>query len=158
MTRERLRSMLRTDESTGPLVNGRLMLYDDKCGKALGKCTCAQPGAITGGYGHNFSAKGLTFKQADYLLEADIDDAVKDCVTYYPWFDTLDEVRQAVFVMMMFNLGPSRLNGFRKFLIAAKRGEHETAAVEMLASKWADDLGARAIRLAEMWRSGAWPL
>jgi lysozyme len=156
MIRDRLRSMLRTDEGAGPMISGRLMLYDDKCGKQLGKCSCTSPGAVTGGYGHNFSAKGLTLKQADYLLDADIDDAIKDCVTYYPWFDNLDEVRQAVFVMMMFNLGAPKLNGFRKFLLAAKRGDHETAAVEMLASKWADDVGPRATRLAEMWRRGDW--
>jgi lysozyme len=156
MTRDRLRAMLRHDEGTGPMISGRLMLYCDKCGKPIEQCACAESGAITGGYGHNFSAKGLTLKQADALLDSDIDDAIRDCLTYYPWFEALDDVRQGVLIAMMFNLGPARLNGFRKFLLAAKTGQHETAAVEMLSSKWADQVGARATRLAEMWRRGEW--
>ena len=156
MMRDHLRDMLRKDEGTGPMIQGRLMLYHDCCGKALGACTCKHKGAITGGYGHNFSAKGLTLKQSNYLLDDDIDDAIKDCVTFYPWFEALNEVRQLVLVTLMFNLGAPRLAGFRKFLRGAQAGDHETAAVEMLGSKWADDVGPRASRLAELWRSGTW--
>lgn len=156
MIRDHLRAMLRTDEGTGPVIHGRLMLYHDCCGKPIGICTCTHKGAITGGYGHNFSAKGLTYKQADYLLDDDIDEAIKDCVTYYPWFETLNDVRQLVLTVMMFNLGAPKLAKFVKFLKAAKAGDHETAAVEMLDSKWADDVGARASRLAELWRTGEW--
>lgn len=156
MMRDLLREMLRKDEGTGPMVHGRLMLYHDCCGKAIGSCTCEPKGAITGGYGHNFTAKGLTYKQANYLLDDDIDDALRDCVAYYPWFEALNDIRQLVLVVMMFNLGAPRLAGFRKFLRAAKNGDHETAAVEMLSSKWADEIGARATHLAELWRTGVW--
>jgi lysozyme len=157
MARERLRAMLRHDEGTGPMISGRLMLYCDQCGKQLGTCACAKPGAITGGYGHNFDAKGLSLKAADFLLDEDIDDAIKDLVTFQPWFETVtNEARQIVLIAMMFNLGPQRFAGFRKFIRAAKAEDHETAAVEMLNSKWADEIGDRAIRLAEMWRRGEW--
>lgn len=152
MVRDELRQILKRDEGTGPVVMGRLMPYRDCCGRQVPLCTCEKKGAITAGWGHNLEAKGLTYKMAEALLEEDIDDAIKDCVIRYPWFELLSPQRQAMLAMLMFNLGPHRLNGFRRFLASAKAGDHETAAAELLDSKWADQVGARARRIAEAWR------
>ena len=87
-------------------------------------------------------------------VEKDIDIAVKEAVERYPFFDDLNDVRQRVFVNMTFNLGSTRLAMFKKFLAAVEARDYETAAEEMLDSKWAEQVKGRADRLADMMRSG----
>ena len=65
-------------------------------------------------------------------------------------FYNLPEDIQHVLVNMCFNLGLSRLMGFRKFLAAMEAGEWETAGVEMLDSKWARQVGPRSTRLRDL--------
>ena len=62
--------------------------------------------------------------------------------------------RQRVLLNMCFNLGSGGLLEFRKSLAAMERGDFETAAREMKASKWATQVGDRADRLAALMRSG----
>jgi lysozyme len=59
-----------------------------------------------------------------------------------------------VLVNMAFNLGPTRLKGFKKFIAAFDAKDWDGAVIEMLDSKWAKQVGARAIRLAKMVRTG----
>jgi lysozyme len=60
-----------------------------------------------------------------------------------------------VLVNMGFNLGPEGLLGFRRTLRAVEEGRYADAAEGMLRSKWARQVGARAVRLAAMMREGA---
>lgn len=136
--------MLKRHEGTGPTKNGRFLPYKDTVGK------------LTIGYGHNLTDKGLTLRQAEALLDDDIDEAIRDLVARFPWVAQLDVVRQAVLVDMCFNLGIGGLAQFRQTLAAIQRGDYETASVRMLESLWADQVGRRARRLAEMMRSGQW--
>ena len=55
---------------------------------------------------------------------------------------------------MCFNLGYPRFSKFKKFLEAVKKEDWETAGVEMLDSKWATQVGDRAIRLKEKMYNG----
>jgi len=50
---------------------------------------------------------------------------------------------------MMFNMGASRLAGFRKMWTALAKTDYQTAAKEMLLSNWAVQVGKRAITLSE---------
>ena len=53
---------------------------------------------------------------------------------------------------MAFNLGETRLRGFRKMWAALEEGNYATAAAEMLDSKWATQVKGRARDLAQlMW-------
>ena len=52
-------------------------------------------------------------------------------------------------VNMGFNLGYPRLSKFKKFLDAMQKNDFETAAVEMMDSKWATQVGKRAERLKQ---------
>lgn len=108
------------------------------------------------GVGHNLTANGLPDKIIDLLLDEDILIACA-ALARYLWTKELDEVRYRVLVEMMFNLGPERFGEFRKMIRAAGRGDYDTAAVEMLDSKWATQVGNRATRLAEMMRTGRDP-
>ena len=55
---------------------------------------------------------------------------------------------------MCFNLGYPRLSKFKKFLAAARNEDWETAADEMMDSKWATQVGDRAVRLREKMLNG----
>ena len=55
---------------------------------------------------------------------------------------------------MCFNLGLTRLRGFVKALEAMSREQFDIAADEFMDSKWAQQVGTRAIRVTEMIRDG----
>ena len=110
-------------------------------------------GAITIGVGHNLTANGIPMTMVWSLLEADVIVAIAS-MGYYPWFDDLDDVRQRVMVEMMFNLGPGRLGEFHRLLSAMHDRDYEAAALEMMRSTWATQVGIRATHLAEMMRVG----
>lgn len=161
MSRELLRADLRKDEGTGPVKNGRLLPYWDCCGLRLrAVCTKAangqHGGKLTIGYGRNIEDNGVSFREADVLLDDDIDTADKDLLTRWPWADGLDVARHGVLTQMCFNLGATKLAEFVNTLKAIQRGDYDGGSVGMLASKWASQVGRRALRLAEQMRTGQW--
>ena len=111
-------------------------------------------GKWTIGAGRNLSDKGITKVEAFIMLDTDIADATADCRRYLEFFDTLDEVRQRILIDMCFNMGIHGLLGFKATLAAIKQGRYEDAADHMLNSKWAEQVGRRAHRLAAWMRSG----
>lgn len=119
----------------------RLLPYTDSVGK------------LTIGVGHNLSDKGITKVQSMMFLNEDIADAIDDVRHCCSIYDQLSRPRQLVLVSMAFNLGRERLNGFVRFLGAVHRENWEDAAEEMLASKWAKQVGSRAIVLSQMMRA-----
>ena len=62
-------------------------------------------------------------------------------------FYNLPENIQHVIVNMCFNMGAPRLSGFKKFIGGVNAGDWKTAAVEMMDSRWARQVGDRAVRL-----------
>jgi len=92
--------------------------------------------------------------EIEYLLDNDIDDVVSHIISEYPWFGDLDDVRQGVIVNMTFNLGKLGFSRFKLLHAACARHDWEDAAREMLDSRWATQVGSRAIRLSEEMRTG----
>lgn len=88
----------------------------------------------------------------DMLLRYDIDEKIAELNEKLPWWGFLDEPSQRVIVNMAFNLGVEGLLKFGKFMDALKDGDRNRAASEMLDSKWAEQVGARATRLATIIR------
>ena len=80
-------------------------------------------------------------------LEQDINTVCEELDKNESWWRGLTDIRQRVMVNMCFNLGYPRFSGFKRFLAAMNTAQWETAAVEMLDSKWATQVGDRAIRL-----------
>lgn len=105
------------------------------------------------GYGRNLDDVGISEDEAHALLTNDINRVYLELERQDFWRD-LDSVRQAVFVDMCFNLGWPRLSCFRKMLAAVRVADYETAAKEMLDSRWARQVGRRANTLSEMMRTG----
>lgn len=122
-------------------------------GKRLTPYLCTA-GKTTIGIGRNLDDVGIDDEECELLLDNDIARVEKQLDLSHPWWRRMDEVRQRVLVDMCFNLGIVRLNGFVNTLAAMKRGDYGRAAVGMLASKWASQVGGRATRLAQMMRTG----
>lgn len=130
--------------------DGKQQLKDDE-GLRLKPYRCSA-GKLTIGYGRNLDDNGISKAEAEYLLDGDIRDAENACLHAFPWFADLSEERQDVLVNMCFNLGMTRLLRFTRFLKAMSLGAYETAAHEMMNSNWAEQVGDRAKRLAQVMR------
>lgn len=133
--REDLRAMLIREEGL------RLRLYKDSVGK------------FTIGVGHNIEDNGITEAAAYFILDEDIAKASTEALKL-PVFIILDQVRQDVIVNMIFNMGLSGVMGFKYMLAALSVQDWEEAAIQMLNSKWASQVGNRALELAAMIRTG----
>ena len=85
-------------------------------------------------------------------FESDIVGVLSDCEILYPDFGDLPEEAQQIIANMMFNLGRPRLSKF----VGMKRGVDEkdwnSAADEMVDSRWYRQVGARAERLVNRMR------
>lgn len=113
-------------------------------------------GALTIGYGHNLDARGISIEAAELLLKQDLEIAEKEVKNAFIWWPKLDDARLGVLIEMCYNLGISRLVGFKKMLAALEEGDYKKAAKEMLDSKWAFDVKGRARELAEIMQTGEW--
>lgn len=111
-------------------------------------------GKLTLGIGRNIDDMGITKAEAIYLLENDIERVERELDTAMPWWRTLSDGRQRAMINLAFNMGISRLLGFKNMLAAMQAGRWVIAADEALLSRWAKQVGDRADRIAELIRRG----
>jgi lysozyme len=109
---------------------------------------------LTIGVGRNLDDVGISKEEAAALLDGDIDRTVAAIEAALPWFSSLDDARQRALVDMGFNLGVPGLLKFRDTLEHVRAGRYAEAAKEMLDSRWARQVGGRAIELSDMIRDG----
>src|SRR3990172_10807591 len=120
----------------------RLRPYHDSVGK------------LTIGAGHNIDDLGITESQAMLILKDDIAQVMKDLSDHLSWWTSLDEARRVVMMNMCFNLGITKLLGFRNTLLAIQNGDYEQAAKHMEDSQWHKQVKGRAIELEQIMRTG----
>ena len=101
---------------------------------------------------------GITKGAAIYLLHNDIKRITKECKKKIAFFKELDDERQYALLDMAFNLGINGLLQFRRMLEALACGNYNTAAAECLSSKYAQDTGVRAERIARVIKTGKFTL
>lgn len=135
MNKQQLITQLRIDEGI------RHKPYKDSVGK------------LTIGVGRNLDDVGLSDDEINYLLSNDIDRTYKQLQTY-SWFTGLDDIRQTAITNMAFNLGITRLLGFTQLIAHLTNHEWQQAHDAMLKSKWATQVGLRAVRLAQVIATG----
>jgi len=112
-------------------------------------------GIWTIGIGRNLEHVGLRSEaEARYLLRSDVLAIRAEIERSIQWVGDLNEVRQRVLMDMAFNLGVSGLMKFQKTLRHVAAGRYEAAAQEMLRSRWADQVGQRAMTLSKMMATG----
>lgn len=133
---EKLKAQLEVDEGR------RKRIYTDTVGK------------ITAGIGRNLSDRDLSDAVIDLMLSEDIAGVEADLDRRLPWWRGMCDARQNVLANMCFNLGIDRLLGFKNTLAMMQAGRYDAAALGMLDSQWARQVGDRAFRLATVMRKG----
>ena len=116
-------------------------------------------GFWTLGAGRNVDPQGglgLSDDEVDYLLQNDIERVIKELSAEYRWFNSLDDVRKDAMIDISFNLGATRLRGFKRALAAMEVADYKMAAKEFLDSKWSRDVKGRATELCYMIEMGSY--
>lgn len=111
-------------------------------------------GNVTIGVGRNLTANGISMAEAKILLSGDMQQAISDCAQALEWWPTLDDVRQRVLANLCFNMGLPTLLTFTTFLTLVGQTKYNAAADDLLQTKWAGQVGQRAVRLAAVLRTG----
>lgn len=144
--REELADMLTADEGK------RLKVYDDHNGEPIKKGSKVE-GYPTIGIGRELQNFGLSDDEARYLLMNDIERVLKEAEAF-TWWNNINEARKICVANMLFNLGLTRFNQFKKFQAALDVNNWAEAADEMTDSKWAKQVKTRATRLEKIMRTG----
>ena len=136
---EKILEMLRRHEGVENYV------YDDHLGYAtigVGRCLVQGVGM------------GLSDEEVDILLLNDVKRVIAELEKEYPWYAGLNRARQDAMINLSFNLGATRLRLFVKALAAMEAGDYEEAANQFMDSKWAKQVGNRAVEVTEIIRTG----
>ena len=118
------------------------------------KCTAEK---TTIGVGRNIDPDGgigLSNDEIDYILNNDVKRVNIELVDTFSWYKNLDTPRKDAMMDMCFNMGLPRLKQFKKSLAAMASSDYEMAAAEFLDSRWARQVGNRAITVTNIIRSG----
>ena len=84
---------------------------------------------------------------------SDVETVLSECTQLYPNFKVLPEEVQLIIANMMFNMGRPRLSKFKGMKAAVDAGDYHRAAVEMVDSRWYQQVTNRADRLVARMRS-----
>jgi len=124
----------------------RLKPYKDSVGK------------LTIGIGRNLTDHGISENEADYLLQNDILDAEYDLSQIFGgheiWNTMKGTARMDALTDLMFNIGMNSFLKFEKMIQAIWAEDWNKAADELLDSKYAAQVGQRALDNAERLRNG----
>ncbi len=91
----------------------------------------------------------VTEDRVNSVFEKDVAIMIDEAKKIFPNLNELPEEAQQVIVNMTFNMGRPRLSQFKKFIAGVNAGDWNKAAVEMMDSRWAKQVGARAERLRD---------
>jgi lysozyme len=140
----KLTEMLRRHEGEVKNSAGRHIVYDCPAGHA------------TIGIGRNVSESGLGLSdiEVEFMLEEDIARCAEELGREFPWFSGLNEARRDAMIDLVFNIGLTRLNGFKKALAAMADANYDLAAAEFMDSKYASQVKDRAIEICAMIKTG----
>jgi lysozyme len=106
------------------------------------------------GTGHNIQDNGISQAVSDLILDEDLEVAINDAKAVISNFDDLSDTRKIVLVDMAFQMGKSRLSGFKKMIEAIEIEAWNVAVIEMLDSRYANQTPNRANRNATLMKKG----
>ena len=113
-------------------------------------------GKLTIGYGRNLDDVGIDQSEADSLLRNDIYAAIRE-LDKYPWAAELDQVRFDAMTNFMFNVGGRTFAMFKKMIAAMEAKDYGSASMELLDSRYAQQVGQRAVDVSYMIEVGEYP-
>jgi lysozyme len=137
----KLREQLKIDEGV------KYEIYDDHLGyKTFGighlvKSTDEEYGAPVG--------TPVSEERVNSVFDKDVITYIDESKKVFGNLEEMPQEAQQVIVNMCFNMGAPRLSQFKKFIRAIHDEEWVTASIEMLDSKWANQVGERANRLSD---------
>ena len=129
-----IKEMIKINEGTGPMHDGRFMPYKDTVGK------------YTIGYGRNIDDCGISIEEAEFLLDADIYEVGIELDLNIGWWRDKPEKVQLVLQDMCFNMGITTLMTFKNTLLLINLGHYKDAAENLIHSKYYKDVPLRAKR------------
>ncbi len=115
---------------------------------------CIEQGKLTIGYGRNIEDIGISEAESGVLLTANMKEATDDLLMNFAWFSTLSDARQRALSDMRFQLGAAGFRAFKATIAALAIGDFQTAAGQILASKYAEQVPSRAKEIAQMIETG----
>ena len=142
MNIEALREQLKTDEGV------KYEIYKDH----LGYPTFGIGHLITENDPEHGEPDGTEISEdrVNEVFKSDVATFVDEAKILFPDLDDLPEIAQQVIVNMAFNMGRPRLSKFKNFIAGVNDRDWVRAAEEMMDSRWADQVGARATRLRNL--------
>ena len=117
------------------------------------KCTA---GKLTIGIGRNLEDVGISEDEANMLLRHDIQEATGQLLHAFPWMGDFNDARISAMINFTFNVGIGTVKKFENTLAYMQSGEWDKAADEMMDSRWARQVGNRALEVTEQIRTGKW--
>ena len=112
-------------------------------------------GKLTIGIGRNLDDVGISEQEARFLLSSDLERVRSQLSHEWPWWITRPESAQRGLMNMAFNLGIGGLSKFPRMLACLQAGDYHGAADAALDSLWAKQVGERANRIADLFRSSS---
>jgi lysozyme len=109
---------------------------------------------ITIGIGYNLTDRGIDDEWINNQYRKDVS-FFYETLSSYKWFELLCIDRQIVLLDMVF-MGIKRFLTFKKMIKALEDRDYKTAAMEMLDSLWAKQVGTRATVLAHAMMTGVY--
>jgi len=131
------------------LIKKRLIDFE---GLVLKSYTCPT-GYTSVGVGRNLETNGITEEEAMYLLNNDISTVIKKLDKHWIAWRKLPITAQYVCIDLVFNMGINSFMSFRFTRSYMELGEWEKAGDELLNSKYAEQVGRRALFNSEQLKS-----
>ena len=104
------------------------------------------------GVGRNLTDVGVSREESAFMLNNDLLHVEASLNHLLPWWVKLPESAQQGLANMCFNLGITGLMQFHLTLAHLEQGQFSEAATSVLDSKWAKQVGARAVRIANQFK------
>ena len=123
------------------VIKNRLIDFE---GMVLSPYKCSN-GYLSLGIGRNLDSNGITKEEALYLLENDIQSAKDKLDKHWKVWRSFPIEAQYVCIDLVFNMGINAWMSFRKTRAYMELGQWEEASKELLNSKYADQVGRRAL-------------
>lgn len=135
-----------------------LHVYDDANGKAIvsGYTVVGFPTVGVGILLDRNKNGGLRPEESEFIFRNRLKLLDAELAQRLPWIVKLDPARKGALINMAFQMGVTGLLGFKNTLALVEQGKYQDAADNMLKSKWAQQTPARAQRISNQMRTGAW--
>jgi lysozyme len=110
-------------------------------------------GKVTIGFGRDINSNGISQEESEWLFDNDFERCEKE-IESFSWYDDQPQNVQDALMNMCFSLGIRGLLSFVKMIDALNKKDYTKAAIEVLDSQWAKQVGQRAQDVAVMIRQG----